>query len=147
MHVVLTPQMNIALWVAQGLLVCLFLFAGVFKTTQPVAKLAKHGPWVTTYPATIVHLIGVAEILGALGLLLGGIFHFTTLLTPLVPGDLALIITTLLTPIAASLLALFMAGAIATHLSRKEYPLVAFTTLLLLLALAIVSGRLAPQLA
>ena len=128
MNELLPPQTDTALWVVQGLLVFVFLAAGLFKTTQPIAKLAaQFGPWVASYPAVIVRLIGVTEILCAVSLLLVGLFHFTTLLTP----------------IAASVVALIMAGAIATHLPRKEYPMVVVTVLLLLLALATVIARLA----
>jgi putative oxidoreductase len=143
----LPPQADTALWVVQGLLVFVFLAAGLFKTTQPIAKLAAHGPWVASYPAVIVRLIGVTEILCALSLLLVGLFHFTTLLTPVVPSDVALFITTFLTPIAASLVALIMAGATATHLPRKEYGLVVVTALLLVLALVTIVARLALPLA
>jgi hypothetical protein len=147
MNEVLPPQMGAALWVVQGLLVFVFLAAGLLKATQPIAKLAQFGPWVTAYPAVIVRLIGITEILCALSLLLVGIFHFTTLLTPLVPRDLALFITTLLIPIAASVVALIMAGAIATHLPRKEYASVVVTALLLLMALVTIVARLAIPLA
>jgi hypothetical protein len=147
MNALLPPQADTALWVVQGLLVFVFLAAGLLKTTQPIEKLTKFGPWVASYPAVIVRLIGATEILCALSLLLVGLFHFTTLLTPVVPSDVALFITTLLTPIAASVVALIMAGAIATHLPRKEYGSVVVTALLLVLALATVTIRLAPQLA
>jgi hypothetical protein len=147
MNELLTPQVDTALWVVQGLVVFIFLAAGLLKTTQPIEKLTKFGPWVASYPAVIVRLIGATEILCALSLLLVGLFHFTTLLTPIVPSDVALFITTLLTPIAASLVALIMAGATATHLPRKEYGSVVVTALLLLLALATVTIRLAPLLA
>jgi DoxX-like family len=132
MNLALPPQMDTTLWVVQGLLVFVFLAAGLFKTTQPIAKLAaQFGPWVASYPAVIVRLIGVTEILCAVSLLLVGLFHFMTVLTPIVP----------------SVVALIMAGAIATHLPRKEYPMVVITTLLLLLALATVIVRLALPLA
>jgi hypothetical protein len=147
MNELLPPQADTALWVLQGLLVFVFLAAGLLKTTQPIAKLTQFAPWVASYPALIVRLIGVMEILCALSLLLVGLFHFTTLLTPIVPSDVALFITTLLTPIAASVVALIMAGAIATHLPRKELASVLVTALLLLLALVTIVVRLALSLA
>jgi hypothetical protein len=147
MNELLPPQTDTALWIVQGLLVFVFLAAGLLKTTQPIAKLTKFGPWVASYPAVIVRLIGVTEILCALSLLLVGLFHFTTLLTPIVPSDVALFITTFLTPVAASLVALIMAGATATHLPRKEYGSVVVTALLLLLALVTIVARLTLPLA
>ena len=145
MNALLPPQADTALWVVQGLLVFVFLAAGLLKTTQPIEKLTQFGPWVASYPAVIVRLIGVTEILCALSLLLVGLFHFTALLTPIVPSDVALFITTLLTPIAASVVALIMAGATATHLPRKEYGSVVVTALLLVLALVTVIVRLTPS--
>jgi DoxX-like family len=110
-----------ALWVVQGLLVLVFLTACLFKTTQPIAKLAtQFGPWVASYPAVIVRLIGVTEILCVVSLLLVGLFHVTTLLTPIVPSDVKLFITTVLTPIATSVVALIMAGAIARHFRGRN---------------------------
>jgi len=147
MNELLSPQADMVLWVVQGLLVFVFLAAGLLKTTQPIEKLTKFGPWVAAYPAIIVRLIGAMEILCALSLLLVGLFHFTTLLTPVVPGDVALFITTFLTPIAASVVALIMAGATATHLPRKEYGSVVVTALLLVLALVTIVARLALPLA
>jgi hypothetical protein len=147
MNQLLPPQADTALWVVQGLLVFVFLAAGLLKTTQPIAKLTKVGPWVGTYPTVIVRLIGVTETLCALGLLLVGLFHFTTLLNPVVPSDVALLITTYLTPVAATVMALIMAGAIATHLPRKEYGSVVVTALLLVLALVTMVARLALPLA
>jgi DoxX-like protein len=147
MNELLPPQADTALWVVQGLLVFVFLAAGLLKTTQPIAKLTQFAPWAASYPALIVRLIGVMEILCALSLLLVGLFHFTTLLTPIVPSDVALFFTTLLTPIAASVVALIMAGAIATHLPRKEFASVLVTALLLLLALVTIVVRLALSLA
>jgi DoxX-like protein len=147
MIALLPPQTDTALWIVQGLLVFVFLAAGLLKTTQPIAKLTQFAPWVPLYPAVIVRLIGLTEILCALSLLFVGVFHYTTFLTPSVPSDVALFITTLLTPIAASVVALIMAGAIATHLPRKEYGSVVVTALLLLLALVTVTIRLAPLLA
>jgi hypothetical protein len=146
MNELLPPQTDSALWVVQGLLVFVFLAAGLLKTTQPIAKLTEFAPWVPSYPSVIVRLIGVTEILCALSLLFVGLFHFTTLLTPIAPSYVALFITTFLTPIAASAVALIMAGAIATHLPRKEYPMMVVTVLLLLLALVTVIARLAPPL-
>ena len=147
MTALLPPQTDTALWIVQGLLVFVFLAAGLLKTTQPIANLTKFGPWVVLYPAVIVRLIGLTEILCALSLLFVGVFHYTTFLTSIVSSDVALFITTLLTPIAASVVALIMAGAIATHLPRKEYASVVVTALLLLMALLIIVARLALPLA
>lgn len=123
--------MNNALWIVQGLLALAFLGVGVMKATQPITNLAKNMGWVNDFTPTVVRLIGIAEVLGALGLILPGIFH----------------VATTLTPIAAIGLAIIMMGAIVVHLRRKEYPNVGGPVLLLVLALAVIIGRLALPLA
>src|SRR5689334_20513139 len=61
---------SIALWVMQVLLALAFLLAGVPKASQPIPTLAKRITWANDVPAPFVRFIGVAEILGALGLIL-----------------------------------------------------------------------------
>src|SRR5213080_3226681 len=58
--------MNIALWIVQGLLAALFLFAGGAKLVLPLDQLA--GP--VALPGWFLRSIGAAEVLGALGLVL-----------------------------------------------------------------------------
>jgi uncharacterized membrane protein YphA (DoxX/SURF4 family) len=64
-----STKRNIVLWIVQGLLAALFLFAGGMKFVMPVAMMTKG----TTFSGDFIHFIGVAEVLGALGLLLPGI--------------------------------------------------------------------------
>ncbi len=92
--------MNIALWVIQILLALAFLLAGVPKATQPITALSKRLTWAKDVPAPLVRFIGVAEILGALGLILPA-------LTGILPW---------LTVAAAIGLAIVMAAAIIFHL-------------------------------
>jgi hypothetical protein len=58
--------MNRALWIAQGLLAALFLFAGGSKLVTPAEVLAAMSP----FPASFILFIGVCEVLGAFGLVL-----------------------------------------------------------------------------
>lgn len=83
--------MNIALWIVQGLLALLFLFAGGTKLVLPIAEMTKD----IAMPGAFLRFIGVAEVLGGLGLVLPG-------LTGIRPG---------LTPLAAAGLAIIMVGA------------------------------------
>src|SRR5262245_5162404 len=62
---------RIALWTLQGVLAALFLFAGGFKLVAPMAELARVSP----LPAAFLKFIGVCEVLGALGLVLPGLFR------------------------------------------------------------------------
>jgi hypothetical protein len=79
--------MTIALWVVQGLLAALFLFAGVMKLVLPLDALK--GP--IDFPGWFMRFIGVAETLGGLGLILPGVFRIATWLTPLAAAGLVII--------------------------------------------------------
>mgnify|MGYP003546620817 CR=1 FL=1 len=61
--------MNIALWIAQGLLAAMFLMAGVMKTFQ-TAKAKEQLPWAKNRSDGFVRFVGTSELLGALGLIL-----------------------------------------------------------------------------
>ena len=56
--------MNIVLWIIQALLAALFLFAGVMKFVMSVEEMTKQIP----LPGWFLHFIGIAEVLGAIGL-------------------------------------------------------------------------------
>jgi uncharacterized membrane protein len=74
-----------ALWIVQGLLALLFLFAGGMKLVVPLEKLAGSVP----LPGPFMRFIGVAEVLGAIGLILPGLLRIRPGLTPLVVGLLS----------------------------------------------------------
>jgi uncharacterized membrane protein YphA (DoxX/SURF4 family) len=80
--------MNIALWIVQALLAALFLFAGGSKFVMSVEEMTKQMP---SMPGWFLHFIGVVEILGALGLVLPGIFRVRPGLTPLSAAGLAIV--------------------------------------------------------
>src|SRR5436853_7098283 len=117
--------MNIILWVVQILLALVFAMAGIMKTTQPFEKLAERMKWAKSVGPRGVRLIGVLEILGAIGLIL-----------PAVTGILPW-----LTPVAAIGLVLTMIGAMITHGRRAEYSQIGINVILLLLTLFVAYGR------
>ena len=117
--------MNIALWVVQILLALAFLAAGAMKASQPVDNLKKNMGWVEDVTPTSVRLIGIVEVLGALGLILPAATH----------------ILPWLTPVAAIGLVITMIGAIIVHIQRKEMSHLAAPAVLLILALFIAYGR------
>jgi hypothetical protein len=80
--------MNSALWIVQGLLAGVFLFAGGIKLVQPLEKLA--GP--IPLPGLFMRFIGVAEVLGALGLILPGLLRIRPGLTPLAAAGLVIVV-------------------------------------------------------
>jgi hypothetical protein len=81
------PVVTYALWIVQGLLALLFLWAGGMKLVLPLDKLA--GP--IPLPGLFVRFIGVAEVLGAIGLILPGLLHIRPGLTPLAAAGLLII--------------------------------------------------------
>jgi DoxX-like protein len=84
--------MNIVLWIIQVLLALLFLFAGGMKLVLPIEVLTSMGPPnQVQLPGLFLKFIGVCEVLGALGLILPGIFRVKTWLTPLAAAGLVII--------------------------------------------------------
>ena len=84
--------MNIVLWIIQILLALLFLFAGVTKLVLPIDDLTSMGsPNQVHLPGLFIRFIGVVETLGALGLILPGVFRRRQELTPLAAAGLVVI--------------------------------------------------------
>jgi hypothetical protein len=83
----MSKKVGITLWVVQGLLAALFLFAGGVKLVSSAAQM--QGP--PDLPLWFLRFIGVCEVTGALGLLLPGIFGIRTGLTPLAAAGLVII--------------------------------------------------------
>lgn len=71
--------MNIVLWIIQILLALLFLFAGVTKLLPIAMPPPPPGIWIP--PMWFLKFIGVCEVLGALGLVLPGLFRRNQYLT------------------------------------------------------------------
>ena len=80
-------QFTVALWIIQGLLAPLFLFAGTMKFVMPIEMMTEQMP----LPAAFLYFIGAAEILGGLGLILPGLLRIRTGLTPLAAAGLVII--------------------------------------------------------
>lgn len=117
--------LNIFLWFAQGLLAIAFLGAGLMKVLTPYAQIAAdpQTAWVQDFPEGFFKFIGVAEILGALGMLVPS-------LTRIQPR---------LTPLAAAGLVIIMIGAAGTHIRRGEPFIV--NLVLATLAVVVIWGR------
>jgi hypothetical protein len=79
---------NVLLWVLQGLLALFFgLASGAPKLFLPLEMLNMP----VLLPELFVRFIGVAEVLGALGLILPGVTHIRTGLTPLAASGLVIV--------------------------------------------------------
>jgi uncharacterized membrane protein YphA (DoxX/SURF4 family) len=98
--------MNIALWIVQALLAALFLFAGGMKFIMSVEEMTKDIP----LPGWFLHFIGVAEVLGALGLILPWLLGIRPGLTPLAAAALVIIM------IGATVVTLMTGGGLAMAL-------------------------------
>ena len=110
--------MSYVLWVVQGLLALLFVWAGGVKLILPLEQVV--GPF--PLPGWFIRFIGVAEVLGALGLILPGLLRIRPGLTPLAAAGLVIImigatavtlaggeVLTAIMPVVAGLLAAFVA--------------------------------------
>jgi hypothetical protein len=107
--------MNIVLWIVQALLAALFLFAGGVKLITPIAEMTKQ----IALPGWFLRFIGVAEVLGALGLILPWLVRITPVLTPLAASGVGIImigatVVTLVTAdIATALMPVFVGICLA----------------------------------
>ena len=115
---------HITLWILQGLLAAMYLMAGFTKVSQPMEQLAQTLPWAADMPG-LARFIGVAEILGALGLILPSLLRIKPSLTVL----------------AAIGLALIQVFAIIFHISRGETAALGMNVVLLAVAIVIAWGR------
>ena len=79
--------MNVALWIIQGLLAALFLFAGGMKLITPIEEMTRQ----IAMPGWFLRFIGVAEMLGALGLIFPWLLGIRAKLTPLAAAGLTVI--------------------------------------------------------
>ncbi len=106
--------MNTLIWVLQGVLGFVFLMAGGMKLAQPRAKvIASGGKWAEDFSAPAIKLIGLGEVLCALGIIL--------------PKALGMGSADMASMASAIGIMVFMAGAFFTHLKRKEMPFLGVT--------------------
>ena len=113
------------MWAIQILLAVAFGAAGTMKLVRSKGQLAAnpHMGWVHSVPEDRIKLLGVAEVLGAIGLVV----------------PMAIGITPIQTRIAAVCLATLMGGAAATHTMRGESA--AVSTILAVLVIAVAAFR------
>lgn len=112
--------MEIAYWIVAGLLAVFFLYAGGKKLVQRKEQLEPMMGWVDTVPMPLVRVIGLLEVLGALGLVLPP-------LTGVAPA------LALLAAVGFLVLQLLATGL---HLSRGEARLTGLNVALIVLAAA-----------
>jgi uncharacterized membrane protein YphA (DoxX/SURF4 family) len=107
--------MEIVLWVLQVILALMFLLHGRMMLFPPEVMPNPGMSYILDIPPTSRRLIGVAEILAGIGLILPGV-------TGILPE---------LVPLAAAGLVIVMAAAAIFHIPRKEYSNIVFNLILL----------------
>lgn len=102
--------MNTALWIVQVVLAIFMLMPGSLKLMNSIEELIAKGKgrmdWAEDVSATNMKIIGLLEVLAAIGLILPMALGFYPILTPL----------------AAVGVILTMIGAISLHLKRGDEP-------------------------
>ena len=114
---------NTVLWIVQGLLAAMFLFAGGAKLVMAPEQMVAPGP--IQVPVAFLRGIGVCEVLGAVGLIVPW-------LTGIKPG---------LTPLAAAGLVTVMIGATFVNLVNGPHSVALFTAILGMLAATVAYHR------
>jgi uncharacterized membrane protein YphA (DoxX/SURF4 family) len=118
--------MNVVLWIIAAALALAFLAAGVMKLTQPKEKLYENGmAWTEDFSPGVIKLIGLLEVLAAVGLTLPAVVD----------------VAPVLVPVAALGLVALMIGAALTHARRREPQMIVINVVLLALAAVVAWGR------
>jgi hypothetical protein len=115
---------NRLLWIVQGLLAFIFLFAGGMKLVLPLEQLK--GP--VELPGPLLRFIGVAEVTGAIGLILPGLLRIRPRLTPLAAAGLVIImigavVITLVGDAAVLAIPPFIVGLLAIFVAYGRWKL------------------------
>ena len=119
--------MDIAVWIVTGIVAFILGGAGASKLVRSKEKILENPNmgWANDFSQSAIRLIGVAEVAGALGLVL----------------PWALDVLPVLTPIAGYALAALMVGALVVHLRRGEYSGLPFVLLLVVAPLFVAIVR------
>jgi len=120
--------MNVALWIAAGLLAAVNLVVGLTKLVKPKESLVEQMPWAADFSVRGVHGIGLLEVLGAIGIVVPGVAGVATDLVPL----------------AAVGLALLQMGAAVVNVRYKEINRLPVNLVLIALAGFVAWGRFGP---
>ncbi|MQA11785.1 MAG: DoxX family protein [Pseudonocardiaceae bacterium] len=123
--------MNLALWIAAGLLAVVFLVssAKLFVPKEKMAGMGAASRWVEDFSPAALKTIGALELLAAVGLILPA----------------ALDIAPVLVPLAATGGVLLFVGAVITRLRRGEKLTIVVDLVYLALAAFVAWGRFGPE--
>ncbi len=124
-----TGRSSKVVWGIQIVLALLFLFAGGMKLAMPAAVLAH----LTGLPGAFMKFIGLAEVSGALGLVLPGLLRIQRRLTPLAAVGLVTImsgatVVTLATGEIGGALVPLVVGVLAATVAGRRWAWIAPVT-------------------
>jgi len=116
--------MTYTLWIVQGLLALVFLASGGMKLVMPIEEMTKD----VAMPGAFLRFIGVAEVLGAIGLVLPSLLRIRPGLTPLAAAGLVIImigatVVTLSIGGGATALIPFVVGVLAAFVAYGRWRL------------------------
>lgn len=118
--------MNLATWIATGLLAAIFTFSGILKFTMSRTRLLASGQsGIAPYPMAVIRVVAGCELLAVVGLLAPWLTDTARYLTP-----------------AAALgLAVVMVGAAVSHASLREPTQVAANAVILAICIFVATVR------
>ena len=122
-----TDFMNVALWMAAGMLAAAALASGALKLAMPKAKLAaqRGGEWTNGFSAGQIKVIGVLEVLAAFGFVLPRLLD----------------VAPVMVPVTALCWMALMAGAAITHGRLRQGKLVMAVAVYFAVAAFVAVGR------
>ncbi|WP_339322752.1 DoxX family protein [Paenibacillus sp. FSL W8-0194] len=116
--------MNFVIWIIQGLVALGFVYSGWLKAIQ-YEKAKESWGWVKDVSKGFVVFIGLAELVGALGVILPEALNIAPVLTPIAATGLAVVV---------------FLGALF-HIKRKEYRDIGMNIVFLALAVFVAVSR------
>lgn len=113
--------------IAKIVLAAIFGMAGVMKATRSMEQLAGMGmTWVNEYPETSVRIVGILQLLGALGVILPSLTGFLPVITLM----------------SSACLGVTMVLAAMYHYKHKEFKNIPVNVVLLLMCAFVVYNSL-----
>ncbi len=117
--------MTVVLWILQILLALVFLALGAFKLIRSKEQLLEKVPALAPYRPVTIKAVALAEVLGAIGIVV-------PMLTGVAPE---------LVPWAALGLGCVALGAAVAHAEQRDYKPLPVHAVLLVMAVAVMVGR------
>ena len=119
--------MNNILWIGQCLLALIFLYSGICKSVYSEKELVARGQTgIENLPQLLIRFIGLAEIAGALGIILPWLLNTVSILSP----------------IASFCFAAIMVAAGVIHYKRHEFRNVLINIIIFTIAVFVALGRM-----